>query len=126
MNKRICSGLSKLGKSSGGLPDNALVCRGGSCTAERFENGAGVTIDVNGNLNGVSVNSAAGKSLEELTVGIPHRKVGVTTVGDIRKAGGDVKASPSKDNLNHATLQGITPQKAEKLMTPTVRNPNAK
>ena len=108
------------------LPDNALVCRGGSCTADKFENGSGVILDAQGNLNGVSVNSAAGKSLDELTVGIPHKKVGVTTVGDVRKAGGDVIPSPNRNNPNHATLQGITPRQAQDLMTPTVKNPNAR
>jgi len=83
-------------------------------------------VDAGGKLNGVSVNSAAGKSLDELTVGIPHKKVGVTTVGDVRRSGGDVVPSPNTRNPNHATLQGVTPQQAQDLMTPTVRNPNAR
>lgn len=119
-------GYSQIDNVAKRLPDNALVCRGGSCTADKFANGSGVTVDASGKLNGVSVNSAAGKSLDELTVGIPHNKVGVTTVGDVRKAGGDVIPSPTKNNPNHATLQGITPQQAQDLMTPTVRNPNAR
>lgn len=86
--------------------------------------GSGVTSDAAGKLDGVSVNSAPGKSLEELTKGIPHNKVGVTTVGDVRKAGGNVTASPTKNNSNHATLSGITGKQAEKLMTPTVKNPS--
>jgi len=100
------------------------VCRGGSCTADRFAKGSGVTTDAAGKLDGVSVNSAAGKSLQELTQGIPHNKVGVTTVGDVRKVGGNVVASPTKNNPNHATLSGVTAKQAEDLMTPTVRNPN--
>jgi RHS repeat-associated protein len=108
------------------LPDNALVCRGGTCTADKFANGSGVTIDGSGKMDGVSVNSGAGKSLGELTAGIPNKQVGVTTVGDVRAAGGDVIPSPTPNNPNHCTLCGITPQKAEELMTPTVRNPNAK
>ncbi|MCY1301022.1 hypothetical protein D9M68_726270 [compost metagenome] len=109
-----------------GLPDSALVCRGGSCTADKFANGSGVTIDASGKLNGVSVNSATGRTLKELAAGIPHNKIGVTTVGDIRKAGGNVIPSPTKQNPNHATLQGITPQQAQDLMTPTVRNPSTR
>lgn len=58
--------------------------------------------------------------------GIPHGKVGVTTVGNVRVAGGDVVASPTRNNPNHATLSGITAEQAEALMTPTVRNPSAR
>ena len=83
-----------------------------------------MTTDAAGKLDGVSVNSAPGKSLKELTEGIPHNKVGVTTVGDVRKAGGDVVASPTRNNPNHATMSGVTAQEAERLMTPIVRNPN--
>ncbi|MEK7890836.1 hypothetical protein AAB992_27375, partial [Burkholderia contaminans] len=108
------------------LPNEAIVCRGGSCTAEKFRQGSGVTVGTDGKLDGVSVNSATGKSLDDLTNGIPHGKVGVTTVGDVRAAGGDVIASPTYNNKNHATLSGITAEQAEALMTPTVRNPNAR
>ncbi|WP_456310867.1 RHS repeat-associated core domain-containing protein [Serratia proteamaculans] len=108
------------------LPDSAIVCRGGACLADSFKNGSGVIVDSAGKLNGVSVNSAAGKTLEQLTEGIPHNKVGVTTVGDIRAAGGDVISSPTRSNPNHATLSGITADKAQDLMTPTQKNPSAK
>ena len=65
---------------------------------------------------GTSVNSAAGRSLTELTApnpqtgypGIPHNQVGVTTVGAVRAAGGDVTPSPSRTNPYHATLGGLT------------------
>jgi RHS repeat-associated protein len=107
-----------------GLEDGALVCRGGICTADRFANGTGVVLDSAGNLNGVSVNSAAETSLEELTKAIPNKKIGVTTVGDVRRAGGDVVPSPTDANIYHCTLCGITPQKAEELFTPVVPNPN--
>jgi hypothetical protein len=107
-------------------PDSALVCRGGSCSAQRFKEGAGVTIDSSGKLSGVSVNSAPGKSLEELTVSIPHKQVGVTTVGKIRQAGGDVITKPRQNNPVHSELSGITPKQAEQLFTPTKRNPNIK
>ncbi|EMD9442626.1 RHS repeat protein, partial [Burkholderia cepacia] len=108
------------------LPDEAIVCRGGSCTVEKFRQGSGVTVGADGKLDGVSVNSATGRSLDELTDGIPHGKVGVTTVGNVRAAGGDVVASPTRNNPNHATLSGITAEHAEALMTPTVRNPNSR
>ena len=106
------------------LPDNAIVCRGGTCTADRFTNGSGVTLDANGKLNGVSVNSAPGKSLEELTRSIPNGRVGVTTVGKVRAAGGDVIPSPTPNNPDHCTLCGISPKQAEELFTPTIPNPS--
>lgn len=117
---RTVEGVAKV------LPDSALVCRGGTCTADKFINGRGVTMDANGKLNGVSVNSAPDKTIEQLTVSIHNKQVGVTTVGDIRRAGGDVLPSPSSVNPNHCTLCGITPQEAESLFTPTVRNPNVR
>lgn len=43
------------GKGGGGaadsrLPDSTVVCRGGTCTAERFANGSGVSVDGAGKL----------------------------------------------------------------------------
>lgn len=107
----------------GRLPDEKVVCRGGTCTAERFENGSGVTVDGDGKLQGVSVN--VGDSLVEASQGIPNGQVGKTTVGEVRAAGGDVVSSPTMRNPNHGTLSGVTPQQAESLFTPTVKNPNA-
>jgi len=105
------------------LPDNALVCRGGTCTADRFAGGSGVTLNPDGTLSGVSVNSAPGTSFEELTATIPNRQVGVTTVGDVRANGGSINRSPTTNNPYHATLSGITPLQAERLFTPTRINP---
>jgi RHS repeat-associated protein len=106
------------------LPDDALVCRGGLCTADRFAGGSGVTIGPDGTLSGVSVSSAPGKSVQELTVTYPNPQVGVTTVGQVRAAGGNVVPSPTSHNPYHATMYGITPQQAERLFTPTIPNPN--
>ena len=106
------------------LSDAALVCRGGACTAEAFATGKGVSIDAAGKLNGVSVTSGAGKSVEELTAALPHPQVGVTTVGQIRRAGGEVVASGTAKNPNHCTMCGVTPKTAEELFTPTRSNPN--
>ena len=106
------------------LPDHALVCRGGTCTAGRFEGGKGVTTDGSGKLNGVSVNSAPGKSVKDLTTSIPNGQVGVTTVGGVRRAGGDVTRSPTASNPDHCTMCGLTAEQAEKMFTPTVPNPN--
>lgn len=114
------------------LPDEALVVRGGLNLPESFSQGSGVAVDAGGKLQGVSVNSAAGVSVGDLTApnqqtgypGVPHNQVGVSTVGAVRAAGGDVVPSPTRTNPHHATLSGITPEQASDLFRPTVRNPN--
>jgi hypothetical protein len=110
----------------GELADETLVVRGGTCKAEQFANGSGVTIDGAGKLQGVSVNSAPGRTLEELTTTIKMAEVGTSTVGEVRAAGGNVVPKPTPNNPSHCELCGITPKKAETLFTPTVRNPNAR
>jgi hypothetical protein len=113
------------------LPDDAQVVRGGRNLPENFAEGSGVTVDEFGKVQGVSVNAAAGKSIEELTAansatgypGIPHNRVGVTTVGKVRAMGGDVVPSPTKRNPNHAILSGVTPKQASELFQPTTKNP---
>ena len=125
--------LSKLGdqaateafaKAGRTLDDDALVCRGGTCTADRFTSGTGVTTDSTGKLQGVSVNSAPGRSIGDLTANIPHNQVGVSTVGEIRQVGGQVVPSPTARNPYHATLSDLTPEDAERLFSPPIRNPN--
>jgi hypothetical protein len=104
--------------------DAALVCRGGTCTAKKFISGTGVQLDLQGKLLGVSVNSASNASLKELTKNIPHRNLGVTNIGKVREMGGEVTPAPTSQNPYHGILSGITPQQAEGIFTPTVRNPN--
>ena len=110
--------------SGNNLPDDAPVVRGGTNKPEQFTGGSGVTTDSAGNIQGVSVNSAPGKTVAELSKEIPHNKVGTTTVGDVRKAGGDVVPSPTKNNQNHATMGGVTAEKASELMNPVIKNPS--
>jgi hypothetical protein len=105
------------------LSGDMLACRGGSCLADRFTKGAGVTLDGAGKLQGVSVQSG-GATLQELTSSLPHKQVGVTTVGAVRAAGGDVVPTPTPGNPFHCTMCGITPRTAQQLFTPTVKNPN--
>jgi hypothetical protein len=114
----------------GPLPDDALVVRGGQNLPHNFAQGSGVTVDAGGKIQNVSVNAAAGLSLEQLTgpnsatgyPGIPHKQVGITTVGKVRALGGDVVPSPRRGNPNHATLGGLTPEQASALFRPTVKN----
>ncbi|MCI0741504.1 MAG: hypothetical protein L0Y72_20920 [Gemmataceae bacterium] len=114
------------------LPDDALVVRGGQNKPESFTKGSGVTASPGGKLQGISVNSAPGLTLAELTApnartgypGIPHGRVGVTTAGKIRAAGGEVVPSKNDKNPHHATLGGLTAEEASKLFRPTQKNPN--
>jgi hypothetical protein len=114
------------------LPDDALVVRGGLNRSDDFAHGTGATLDATGKLDNVSVNAAAGLSLADLTKpnprggypGVPHRQVGVTTVGRIRAAGGEVIPKPTRRNPHHAVLKGLTPDQAARLFQPTAPNPN--
>lgn len=101
------------------IPDEALVVRGGRNRPEDLDRGtathpAGVT--------GVSVECAAGVAAADLARVIPHTRVGVTTAGAVRAAGGDVVRT-SGHCPHHATLTGLTPDQASRLLTPTIPNP---
>lgn len=100
------------------IPDNALVVRGGRNRAEDIRRAIGTHPS---GVTGVSVESAAGVSVAELATSIPHGQVGVTTVRQVRKAGGDVVRTSGR-SAYHATLTGLTPSKASNLLTPTVPN----
>lgn len=104
------------------IPDEALVVRGGRNQAEDLRRGTrthpiGIT--------GVSVECAEGLSVEELAAAIPHSQLGVTTVGAIRAVGGDVVRTSGR-SPNHATLVGLTPEEASRLLSPTIPNPAKK
>ena len=114
---------SRVARHGDELSDATLVCRGGACKAESFLNGSGVTRGADGTLTGVSAQSRAGVSVNELAQPFRHNQVGVTTVGDIRQAGGRVTSDGSSANPNHATVDGLTAGQLEKLFTPTIPNP---
>jgi hypothetical protein len=63
--------------------------------------------------------------VEELVATLPHAQVGVTTVGVIRAAGGDLVRT-SGLSPHHATLSGLSPEEASRLLTPTIPNPARK
>jgi RHS repeat-associated protein len=109
------------------LPNEANVVRGGSAQgANSIEGIAAGTGTHPSGVTGFSVESAAGKSVEQLIQQSPttsrYGQVGCCTVGQIREAGGDV-VSTSGQSPNHATVTGLTPQQANKLFTPTIPNP---
>jgi hypothetical protein len=101
------------------IPDEALVVRGGRNQPEDLRRGT--RIHPNG-VTGASVECAEGLSLEELAQAIPHGQVGVTTVGAIRAAGGDVVRTSGR-SPHHATVVGLSPEEASRLLTPTIANP---
>jgi hypothetical protein len=104
------------------IPDEALVIRGGRNQPEDLRRGtrthpSGVT--------GASVECAEGLSLEELAAAIPHGRLAVTTVGTIRAAAGDVVRTAGRSS-HHATVMGLRPEEASRLLTPTIVNPARK
>jgi RHS repeat-associated protein len=105
-------GTSAAAKS---VPDATVVCRGGSCAAQAFANGKGVTTNpATGKLDGVS--TGLGDSVASASKNIPHSKVGVTTAGEIRAAGGQV----INDRGNHGTVSGLTAEKAAEVFKRTL------
>ena len=68
-------------------------------------------------ITGVSVECAEGVPVAELAKTIPHRQVGMTTVAEVRKAGGDVIRTTGRSPY-HATLTGLMPKQVSKLLTP--------
>jgi hypothetical protein len=109
------------------LPDGALVVRGGSSTGANSADGiaAGTSTHPSG-VTGFSVESAPGKSVEQLAGESPstskYGQVGCCTVGEIRKAGGEVTPTAGQ-SPNHATVSGLSPAAASNLLTPTIPNP---
>ena len=73
-------------------------------------------------VTGVSVECAVELSVAELAAAIPHGQIGMTTVGAVRRAGGDVVRTAGRSPY-HATLTGLTPEQASRLLTPVIPNP---
>lgn len=101
------------------IPDEALVVRGGRNRPVDILRGTGTHPS---GVTGISVESAEGVAVAELAAAIPHGQVGVTTVGAVRKAGGNVIRTAGRSPY-HATLTGLTPKQASGLLTPPIPNP---
>jgi hypothetical protein len=104
------------------IPDDAIVVRGGRNSPADLRRGTGTHPS---GVTGVSVECAAGVTVDELATAIPHSHIGVTTVGAIRAAGGDVVRTSGRSQY-HATLVGLSPEKASRSLTPTRSNPTRK
>jgi hypothetical protein len=98
------------------LPNEAMVVRGGV----EVRPGAIGTHPTAG-VTGVSVESAAGKSVPQLATESPtvrdYGKIRCCTVGEVRAAGGDVVITPGK-SPNHATLTGLTAEAINTVLKP--------
>jgi len=92
--------------------------RGGRNRPEDIERGIGLHPS---GVAGISVH-AADVPVIELANGIPHGQVGITTVADVRTAGGDVIRTSGRNHY-HATLTGLSPVEISNLLTPTQPNP---
>jgi hypothetical protein len=105
--------------ASNRLPDDALVVRGGLNTPEQIAEKIGTHPS---GVVGVSAESAPGLTAAELAANLPHGQVGVTTVGKIREAGGDVIPTRGR-SPNHVTVTDIGAEELSSLLNPTVPNP---
>jgi hypothetical protein len=70
------------------MEGSSVVCRGGTCLAENFANGSGVTQNPDGTLNCVSVQCSNNGTLQTVSIPFKNCLVGVTTVANIEAAGG--------------------------------------
>jgi hypothetical protein len=86
------------------ISDEAIVVRGGRNRPDDIQRGSGTHPS---GVTGISVECGVGLSIAELAATIPHGQVGVTTVGAVREAGGDVVRTSGR-SPNHATLTGLT------------------
>lgn len=101
------------------IPDEAIVVRGGRNRPEDIQRGTGTHPS---GVTGISVECAVGLTIEELAATIPHGQLGSTTVGEVRKTGGEVVRTSGRSPY-HATLTGLTPQQISNLLNPTFPNP---
>ncbi|MET3981616.1 RHS repeat-associated protein [Mucilaginibacter sp. UYP25] len=111
---------AKGGEGNIGLPDESFVVRGGMNTPESLSKISTETHP--SGVTGVSVECGT-CSIKELSKNIPHGKIGVTTVGEVRAAGGDVIQTTGASKF-HATLTNLPPEIASRLLNPVFKNPN--
>jgi hypothetical protein len=102
--------------------DSALVVRGG---AEQALSPEGLAERIGTHPSGVTGWSTRARSAlvsKSFCRYIPSNKVGVTTVGEIRAAGGDVIKTTGR-SPNHHTITDISPEELNGLFGTPVRNP---
>jgi RHS repeat-associated protein len=105
------------GTAAKGFPDAALVVRGGKLanhTAEKINDA------IARGQGGFSVQCDGGTCLTELSQFLKNPQVGTTTVGEIRRIGGNVIATPGYGH--HATVTGVSGETMSPLLR-VVPNP---
>jgi RHS repeat-associated protein len=114
--------------AANGLPSafgpEALVVRGGAAanqTAEKIDAAIGPSRE--SGITGFSCQCNGGADLSELGANLYNKQVGVTTVGEIQQAGGNVIATPGGGY--HATVTDINGASASPLFK-IMDNPNPK
>jgi len=109
------------GTSGEALPNEANVVRGGVAVSENA-----IATHPTAGVTGASVESAPGKSIEQLAGESPivagYGKIRCCTVGDVRGAGGDVVPTPGL-SPNHATLTGLSASEINNVLQAPVPNP---
>jgi hypothetical protein len=102
------------------IPDEAVVVRGGRNRSKDIQRGIGTHPS---GVTGISVECGVGLEIAQLSMAIPHKQIGVTTVRAIREAGGDVIRTSGRSQY-HATLTGLNPDEISRLLNPTEPNPS--
>jgi RHS repeat-associated protein len=104
------------------IPDSALVVRGGGAanqTAAKIN--AAIGPSRTPGVEGFSAQCNGGTCVADLGRFLRNRELGVTTVGDIRRVGGDVIATPGFGH--HVTVTGVSGEAVSPLLR-IVTNPN--
>jgi hypothetical protein len=100
---------------------DGLVVRGGTCSADAFKNGSGVTSIPPGsdNIFDLSVNCTTATNKKQnfaaYTVGIAGPNYCVSTITDLERVGAKVKTDPLSNNPLHCLVNGNAKQIAGKL-----------
>lgn len=102
------------------ISNQAIVVRGGRNRPEDIRRAIGTHPS---GVTGLSVERGEGVSVQELSASIPHGQIGVTKVGAVREAGGDVIRTSGRSQY-HATLTGLLSDEVSLLLTPTISNPS--
>jgi RHS repeat-associated protein len=103
------------------IPDEANVVRGGLNTPQQLQAGTGTHPS---GVTGVSAECGT-CSVDELSKSLPNNQIRVTSVGKIRKAGGEVVKTSGR-SPNHVTVTGLTPTRFSELLDPPIPNPSKK
>lgn len=91
---------------------------------DNFTQGTGVLTDAASLLGEVSVQCSPVKTIWELSHPLMNGKIGVTTLRQVREAGGEVDPAPMPGNPDHCLLRGLDAATASSLFTPTIPNPH--